>query len=166
MSEQAAPGAARTTTRRRFLGLTVGGLAALALLPRCGGGEEASEADGGPPEVPDPPDPPDPPDLPEASPFELDELLDAYFGAGSRADVEALGAAWTRTFGDDRGRLTEEMAALASQLEGVGSAVEAADRLRAALLEDFGALRLADAGGWQLGLTEARLVGLAYALSA
>ncbi len=162
MSERAKPSVRRGTTRRRFLGLTAGGLAALALLPRCGGDEEPEpEAT---PEIPDPPDPPELPELPEASPFELDELVQAYFGEGPLDDVRAVGAAWTRGFEDDRAALTEELAELAGRIEGATSADEAAGWLVEALAEDFDQVRLADVGGWLLGQTEARMAGLAYAV--
>ncbi len=156
------PGAA--LNRRRFLAVTAGGVAALALLPACGGDSDADPAgpaDGGLPadlQVPEL-------DLPAAE-LPLESLVDAYFGDAERDAVRSLGTVWAARFQDSPAALQAELTALLEITAGMTEVGDARAALVDAVHRDFVELRVESLRGWLLGITELRLCGLAASLGA
>ncbi|MBM4320335.1 MAG: hypothetical protein FJ125_10325 [Deltaproteobacteria bacterium] len=165
------PGAdGRLLSRREFLAVAAGSLAALTVIPACEPEEPiaprdehqpdcAGDAAGGEdvkvPEL----------DIPASASISPAELVDGYFAGVERERVLQLGRRWVQSFGEDTAALQGELSALLELTAGSPALADALARLDVALLADFDGLRLQQLEGWCLAPTELRLCGLTVAVA-
>ena len=135
-------------TRRRFVRMAAAGLVAVPLMSACGDPE---------PMIPEPMIPE--PIIPETA-FDHADLVRAYFGDDGVADARAVGAHYNRRFEVELDAELE-LAALLTPIAEQSDMATIIAQLEATLADDFDDARMASVAGWQLGLTEARLCGLA-----